>query len=47
VGALFITATVVSVLGYLVILSPILDAPDYLAGLAANENLVLTGFSLT
>jgi hypothetical protein len=45
-GALFITATVASVLSYLVILEPILDAPDYLASVAANENLVLIGMFL-
>jgi len=45
-GALFITATVASVLSYLVILEPILDAPDYLANVAANENLVLIGMFL-
>jgi len=40
VGVLFITATVSAVLsGFLV--GPILDGPDYLIGVSANENQVL------
>ncbi len=39
VGALFITATVTGILS-VVFLRPILDAPDYLANLSANENQV-------
>ncbi|MFC1718116.1 DUF4386 domain-containing protein [Candidatus Poribacteria bacterium] len=40
VGVLFITATVASSLG-IVILSPILDAPDYLISVSANEYKVI------
>ena len=40
VGVLFITATVASSLG-IVILSPILDAPDYLISVSANEYQVI------
>lgn len=43
VGALFITATVASVLGFLVILSPILDAPDYLTKVSENKTRVIVG----
>ena len=43
VGVLFITATVASILGYFVLLEPILDAPDYLVNVSANENQVLIG----
>ncbi len=43
VGVLFITATVASVIGHLVILSPILDVPDYLANVAANETKTVLG----
>jgi hypothetical protein len=42
VGVLFITATVAGLLGG-VILGPILEAPDYLAKVSANENQVLIG----
>ncbi len=42
VGALFITATVVSSL-YYVILDPILNAPDYLVNVSENENQVIIG----
>ena len=40
VGVLFIVATFASSLGVF-ILSPILDAPDYLIGVSANENQVI------
>jgi hypothetical protein len=43
VGVLFIAATVTSSLGYNVILSPILDAPDYLTNVAANKIQVIVG----
>ena len=46
VGALFITATVASILGSLVLLSPVLDAADYLAAVSANETQVLVGVLL-
>jgi hypothetical protein len=42
VGVLFITATVAGLLGG-VILGPILEAPDYLTKVSANENQVLIG----
>ncbi len=42
VGVLFITATVVSMLS-LVILPPILNAPDYLINVSENENQVIIG----
>jgi hypothetical protein len=42
VGVLFITAMVTGMLRY-VLLDPILDAPDYLIAVSANENLVITG----
>ena len=42
VGVLFITATVASVLGTL-FYKPILDAPDYLIDISANENRVIIG----
>ena len=42
VGVLFITATVAGLIGG-VILGPILEAPDYLAEVSANENQVLIG----
>lgn len=45
VGVLFIIATVASSLGF-VILSPILDAPDYLTGVSANEYQVITAVLL-
>ena len=43
VGVLFITATVAAVLGTLVFIGPILNAPDYLTNVSANENQLLTG----
>ena len=46
VGALFITATVTSVIGHLVILSPILDASDYLSNIAANDMQTVLGILL-
>lgn len=42
VGALFITATAASVLSVLLI-NPILDDPDYLVNLAADEDRVIIG----
>ena len=42
VGALFITAMVAGMLRF-VLLDPILDAPDYLINLSANENQVIIG----
>ena len=42
VGVLFITATVVSSL-YYVILDPILNAPDYLVNVSANKTQVIIG----
>ena len=38
VGVLFIAATVFSILGTLVFIGPILDDPDYLTNVSANEN---------
>ena len=46
VGVLFIAATVVSILGTLVFLGPVLDDPDYLIKVSANENQVLIGVLL-
>ncbi len=43
VGILFITATVASVLEYIVILPPILDATDYLVNVSANANQWIIG----
>lgn len=42
VGVLFITAMVAGMLRY-VLLDPILDAPDYLIKVSANENQVIIG----
>ena len=42
VGALFITAMVAGMLRF-ILLDPILDAPDYLINLSANENQVIIG----
>ena len=42
VGVLFITAMVAGGLRYLY-LDPILDAPDYLISVSANENRVIIG----
>ena len=43
VGVLFIVATVINVLGNVVFLNPVLDAPDYLVRMSANENHVILG----
>jgi hypothetical protein len=43
VGVLFITATVLNVLGKTKFLDPILDAPNYLIKISANENQVIIG----
>ena len=43
VGVLFITATVTAILGALVLTAPILDDPDYLISVSANENQFLIG----
>jgi hypothetical protein len=43
VGVLFIIATVAAVLGKVAFYQPVLDAPDYLTGISANENRVLIG----
>ena len=43
VGVLFITATVAAVLGTVVFIGPILNAPDYLTNISANENRLLIG----
>jgi hypothetical protein len=43
VGALFIAATVATILREGVFLGPILDAPDYLINVSANENQVIIG----
>jgi hypothetical protein len=43
VGALFIIATVLNVLGKTKFLTPILDAPDFLGKIGANENQVIIG----
>ena len=42
-GALFILATVASLISYLIILDPILTAPDYLLRVSENRDLVVTG----
>ena len=42
VGALFITAMVAGMVRY-VLLDPILDAPDYLINVSANETEVIIG----
>ncbi len=42
VGVLFITAIVAGMLRYF-LLDPILDAPDYLSNVSANENRVIIG----
>ncbi len=49
VGVLFITAMFTGMLRY-ILLDPIIDAPDYLTAVSANENLLLIGvilFSIT
>ena len=43
VGLLFIGATVFSILGTVVFIRSILDDPDYLIKMSANENQVLIG----
>ncbi|MCH8062495.1 MAG: DUF4386 domain-containing protein [Chloroflexi bacterium] len=43
VGVLFIAATVMSILGTLVFIGPILDDPDYLTNVSAKENQLLIG----
>ncbi|MBE3038940.1 MAG: DUF4386 domain-containing protein, partial [Chloroflexi bacterium] len=43
VGVLFIIATVINVLGNVIFLNPVLDAPDYLIKMSANENQVILG----
>jgi hypothetical protein len=43
VGVLFIIATVLNVLGKTKFLTPILDAPDFLIKISANENQVIIG----
>ena len=43
VGVLFIIATVIGVLGKVVFLDPVLDAPDYLIEISAHENRVVLG----
>ncbi len=42
-GVLFIIATAADVISRLVFVQPILGAPDYLAGISANEGQVLLG----
>jgi hypothetical protein len=42
-GVLFIIATVADVISRAVFVTPILDAPDYLAKISANENQILLG----
>ena len=46
VGVLFIVATVAGVLSALVLLQPILTAPDYLVKFSENENKVILGVIL-
>jgi len=43
VGVIFIIATVLNVLGNTKFLTPILDAPDFLIKISANENQVIIG----
>jgi hypothetical protein len=43
VGILFIIATAINMLGKIAFLDPILNAPDYLGKLSANENQVILG----
>ena len=45
VGVLFITATVTAILSR-VFIGPVLDAPDYLINVSANENQMLIGVLL-
>jgi type IV secretory pathway component VirB8 len=42
VGVLFIIATVASIVGSLVILDPILKAPNYLLSISQNETQVIS-----
>ena len=46
VGVLFIVATVAGVLSALVLLQPVLTAPDYLVKFSENENKVILGVIL-
>ena len=46
VGVLFIIATIAGVLNKFVFIGSILDAPDYLINVSANENQVLIGMLL-
>ena len=43
VGVLFIIATTAPILGYYIFLGTILDTPDYLINVSANENRLITG----
>jgi hypothetical protein len=43
VGVLFITATVAGILSEFLFLGPILNSPDYLINVSANENQVIIG----
>jgi len=43
VGILFIIATVINVLGIIGFINPVLDAPDYLLNISANENRMIIG----
>jgi hypothetical protein len=43
VGILFIIATAIGMLGKIALLDPILNAPDYLGRISANENRVIFG----
>jgi hypothetical protein len=43
VGILFIIATAINMLGKIAFLDPILNAPDYLSKIYANENQVILG----
>lgn len=46
VGALFITATAAPLVGTVAFIDPILNAPDFLIGVSANEDRVLIGVLL-
>ncbi len=43
VGLFFIAATVFTILGTIIFIKPILDDPNYLINVSANENLLLIG----
>jgi hypothetical protein len=43
VGILFIIATAINMLGKIAFIDPILNAPDYLSKISANENQVILG----